>query len=281
MVERTVAKVSAARTRWLYAVLVAWLCGCGSDPVVGPGTGGGIYLSHTPAGTVDTMVTVPAGSFLMGNNLDAFYIDKYEVTNGRYRAFVEHTGHRQPTEADNPFFSGEQHPAIGVSWNDARAYCRWRGGALPSEAQWEKAARGTDGRTYPWGNAAANGDRAVMDLGGPCGRSSWEAPPTGPVPGEFCSTMPVGSKPRGGSPYGLMDMAGNVWEWCEDWYDDTYYRRNPTQNPRGPGEGEFRVVRGSSWHHLPHYLETSARFRFAPDNRSTYVGFRCVQEIHK
>ena len=286
--------VLGLHTRWGHALLLAWLCGCGGDPLVGLDPGGGIYLSRTPAGTVDTMVVIPPGPFLMGTNrgfapeapahqveLDAFAIDKYEVTVAKYRTFLAHSGHRQPAEADNHLFNGERQPAFGVSWDDARAYCSWRGGALPTEAQWEKAARGTDARTYPWGEAAPTGDRAVMDLGGPCGRSSWENPQPQPVPGEFCSTMPVGSRPLGASPYGLYDMSGNVWEWCADWYDDTYYRRSPDRNPRGPLEGEFRVVRGSSWHHLPHYLETSARFRFAPDYRSTYVGFRCVQEIQK
>ena len=117
-----------------------------------------------------------------------------------------------------------------------------------------------------------------MDVGGPCGRTNWANSPE-PVEGEVCHTLPVGSRPKGASPYGLQDMAGNVWEWCSDWYDEDAYKRETERNPRGPGEGEFRVVRGSSWHHLPHYLQTSARFRFAPDYRSIYVGFRCVQEV--
>lgn len=136
-----------------------------------------------------------------------------------------------------------------------------------------------DGRTYPWGEASPTGDRAVMDLGGPCGRSYWYAPSGSFVEGEFCHPLPVGSKPLGASPFGLMDMAGNVWEWCRDWYDETYYATAPQKNPTGPKTGEFRVVRGSSWHHLPHYLQTFARFRYIPEESYPYAGFRCVQEI--
>lgn len=280
---------------WRVAGLCLLLCcGCGGDAPLdsGPDGAGGVFLSRTPAGAVDTMLAVPAGDFLMGTNrgfdpegpahvvfLDAYYIDKYEVTNAHYRAFVQDTGSPAPPGMEDPLFSGDRQPVVGVTWAEADAYCRWRGGRLPTEAQWEKAARGTDARTYPWGEQAPGGDYAVMDLGGPCGRSSWTSPPSGPVPGEFCHTMPVGSRPRGASPYGLLDMAGNAWEWCRDWYDDAYYSRSPDRNPTGPDGGEFRVVRGSSWHHLPHYLQTSARFRFSPGQQGNFIGFRCVQEI--
>ncbi len=283
------------RPRWrLVLCLLLWCAGCGEkDSVLNPVVGGEIFLARTPAGTVDTMIAIPAGEFLMGTNrgfapegpahmvyLDAYYIDKYEVAHAQYRAFVQAAGHRESAETDNPLFSGPTQPVVGVSWEDAVAYCRWRGGDLPTEAQWEKAARGTAGRTYPWGEEEPTGARAVMDLGGHCGRSSWENPPSGPVAGEYCHTMPVGSLPAGASPYGLQDMAGNVWEWCRDWYDETYYTESPRRNPPGPDTGRFRVVRGSSWHHLPHYLQTSARFRFFPgDHRSIFTGFRCVQAI--
>ena len=136
-----------------------------------------------------------------------------------------------------------------------------------------------DGRTYPWGEAAPGADYAIMDLGGRCGRTNWANSSAGPVPGEFCHTLPVGSRPKGASPYGLLDMAGNAWEWCSDWYDDTYYGRSPREDPSGPATGTFRVVRGSSWHHLPHYLKTSARFRFYPDQKGNFIGFRCARDV--
>ena len=254
----------------------------------------GVFLDRTPAGTVDTMLVVTAGDFLMGTNrgfdpegpahvvhLNAFYIDKYEVTNAQYSAYARSTRVSLPPETRNPLFSKDRQPTVGVMWPEADAYCRWRGGSLPTEAQWEKAARGTDGRTYPWGEEAPGRDYAIMDLGGTCGRTNWANPSAGPVPGEFCQTMPVGSRPRGASPYGLLDMAGNAWEWCDDWYDDTYYRRSPKEDPSGPATGTFRVVRGSSWHHLPHYLKTSARFRFYPDQKGNFIGFRCVRDVHQ
>ena len=254
----------------------------------------GVFLDHTPAGTVDTMLVVNAGDFLMGTNqgfdpegpahvvyLSAFYIDKYEVTNAQFRAYARAAGASLPPETGNPLFSNDRQPVVGVTWAEADAYCRWRSGRLPTEAQWEKAARGTNGRTYPWGEEAPGGEYAIMDLGGRCGRTNWANPSAGPVPGEFCHTMAVGSRPRGASPYGLLDMAGNAWEWCSDWYDDTYYGRSPREDPSGPASGTFRVVRGSSWHHLPHYLKTSARFRFYPDQRGNFIGFRCVRDVHQ
>lgn len=288
-------KLNMVGWRWRRAAGVFCLlcCGCNGGSLVDD-LPDGVFLDRTPAGTVDTMLAVTAGDFLMGTNrgfdpegpahvvyLSAFYIDKYEVTNAQFRAYARITGASLPPENLNPLFSEDRQPVVGVTWTEAEAYCHWRGGRLPTEAQWEKAARGTDGRTYPWGEEAPGGDFAVMDLGGRCGRTNWADPSAGPVPGEFCHTMPVGSRPRGASPYGLLDMAGNAWEWCNDWYDDTYYGRSPGEDPSGPASGTFRVVRGSSWHHLPHYLKTSARFRFYPDQRGNFIGFRCVRGVHQ
>ena len=279
--------------RWRGAWYVLLLCaGCSGGESVLDELPEGVFLDRTPAGTVDTMLAVNPGDFLMGTNqgfdpegpahvvyLYSYYIDKYEVTNAQFRAYVRATGASLPSESGNPLFSGDRQPVVGVTWTEADAYCRWRGGRLPTEAEWEKAARGTDGRTYPWGEAAPGADYAIMDLGGRCGRTNWANPSSGPVPGEFCHTLPVGSRPRGASPYGLLDMAGNAWEWCNDWYDDTYYGRSPRENPTGPATGTFRVVRGSSWHHLPHYLKTSARFRFYPDQKGNFIGFRCARDV--
>ena len=287
-------KLTRRGWRWRRAAWVFFLscCGCEGGSLLDD-LPDGVFLDRTPAGTVDTMLAVVAGDFLMGTNrgfgpegpahvvyLSAFYIDKYEVTNAQFRAYARAAGVSLPPENLNPLFSDDRQPVVGVTWTEAGAYCRWRGGRLPTEAQWEKAARGTDGRTYPWGEEAPNGDYAVMDLGGRCGRTNWANPSAGPVSGEFCHTMPVGSRPRGASPYGLLDMAGNAWEWCSDWYDDTYYGRSPGEEPTGPASGTFRVVRGSSWHHLPHYLKASARFRFYPDQRGNFIGFRCARDVH-
>lgn len=288
-------KLTMRRRKWWrvawYGLLVC--AGCSGESVLDE-LPEGVFLDRTPAGTVDTMLVVNAGDFLMGTNqgfdpegpahvvyLSAFYIDKYEVTNAQFRAYARATGASLPAETGNPLFSNDRQPVVGVTWTEADAYCRWRGGRLPTEAQWEKAARGTDGRTYPWGEQAPGAEYAIMDLGGTCGRTNWANPSAGPVPGEFCHTLPVGSRPRGASPYGLLDMAGNAWEWCIDWYDDTYYGRSPGEDPAGPVDGTFRVVRGSSWHHLPHYLKTSARFRFYPDQKGNFIGFRCVRDVRQ
>ena len=184
------------------------------------------------------MVTIPAGEFLMGNPegkgradewpqrsvyLDAFAIDQVEVTNERYMAFVTTTGHRNPP---NPYGTGplvsvkgiEQLPVVQATWYDAKAYCSWAKKRLPTEAEWEKAARGTDGRLFPWGDEPATSKRANFDR-------EWEDEKT---------LHPVGSLPDGDSPYGVKDMSGNAREWVQDWYDPEYYQHAPDRNPQGP-----------------------------------------------
>ena len=230
------------------------------------------------------MVTIPAGEFLMGNPegkgradewpqrsvyLDAFAIDQVEVTNERYLAFVATTGHRNPP---NPYGTGplqsakgiEQLPVVQTTWYDAKAYCSWAKKRLPTEAEWEKAARGTDGRLFPWGNEPANIKRANFDR-------EWE---------EEKTLHPVGSLPEGDSPYGVKDMAGNAREWVSDWYDADYYKHAPERNPQGPDKkGVVRSIRGGSWHSPAADVTTSARGRggFALQTHGT--GFRCARGL--
>jgi formylglycine-generating enzyme required for sulfatase activity len=217
------------------------------------------------------MVSVPAGEFWMGSDdgdadekprrrvyLDAFRIDKYEVTNALYRRFIDATGRATPQYWNDSKWNEAQQPVVGVSWNDAQAYCSWAGKRLPTEAEWEKAARGTDGRKYPWGE-------------------QWDASRANSDESKIGKTVAVGSYSSGVSPYGAHDLAGNVWEWVADWFDANYYSRAPGRNPKGPGSGERRVLRGGSWFNLPGGLRASGRSLNDPSNRDYRIGFRCAQ----
>lgn len=230
------------------------------------------------------MVTIPAGDFLMGSPeekgradewpqrsvyLDAFLIDQVEVTNQRYMEFVKATGHSNPP---NPYGIGpllsikdiEQLPVVQTTWYDGKAYCSWAKKRLPTEAEWEKAARGTDGRLYPWGDEPPTAKRANFDR-------EWEDERT---------LHAVGSLPEGDSPYGVKDMAGNAREWVSDWYDPDYYKDAPKRNPHGPDtKGVVRSIRGGSWHSPASDITTSARGRggFALQTHGT--GFRCARSL--
>jgi TatA/E family protein of Tat protein translocase len=187
--------------------------------------------------------------------LDAYYIDETPVTNEEYKRFVDATGHRVPygwNENWRTFPEGKgAHPVVNVNWDDANAYARWAGKRLPTEAEWEKAARGTDGRRYPWGNEFDSSR---------C--NSWES--------GIHTTTPVGRySPRGDSPYGVKDMAGNVWEWCADWYDENYYKNSPKENPKGPASGRYRVLRGGSWNFGSNDVRAASRNYYDPDDRAT------------
>jgi formylglycine-generating enzyme required for sulfatase activity len=224
------------------------------------------------------MVEIPAGEFVMGFDgtqalederpahrvwLDGYSMDQYEVTTAQYAAFLAAQPRPAPWqwESVNLALHGDR-PVIGVDWHDADAYCRWKGKRLPTEAEWEKAARGTDGRLYPWGNHVPTDKLANFALGA---RFSYSQ-----------VLMPVQSHEAGKSPYGLFHMAGNVWEWVSDWYGANYYEHSPEKNPTGPEQGQFKVLRGGSWSDLPKYLLTYGRFKLPPETRNSYTGFRCA-----
>ena len=238
------------------------------------------------------MVYIPAGDFFMGSNdsdasadgdekpmqsvdLDEFWIDKLEVTNEQFARFLNEEGNQEEDSVTwvnvedkdssivyengqySPKSGYEDHPVAYVSWYGARAYCQWAGERLPTEAEWEKAARGTDGRIWPWGNDWDENKVNSKEAG----------------PGH---TTAVGSYPLGASPYGCMDMAGNAWEWVADPYQWDYYQAAAAHNPQGPNQGASRVVRGGSWA-LPQRLTRSAgRFELIPSVRRDDLGFRCA-----
>ena len=225
------------------------------------------------------MGAIPAGEFWMGVDglqglederprhavfLSAYAMDLYEVTVRAYALFLKKSGRTPPLFWDTVDLPEHaERPVIGVDWDDADAYCRWAGKRLPTEAEWEHAARGSDERRYPWGNETPIPELANYAIGA---RFSYSQ-----------TLMPVGHYDKGRSPYGMYDMAGNVWEWVQDWYGTNYYEMSEAHNPRGPAEGQFKVVRGGSWSELPKYLLTYGRFKLPPSTRNSYTGFRCAK----
>lgn len=227
----------------------------------------------TPAETTEPphgpMVFVPPGEFIMGDNtvyLDSFWIDKTEVTNAMYARCVQsglcsapgtNSSRTRDSYFGNPEFNN--YPVVFVTWMDADKYCVWSGGRLPSEAEWEKAARGTDGRQYPWGDADPLGSDGLLNF-------------------QAQDTTQVGIFPNGASPYGALDMAGNVSEWVADWLDPDYYSHPPPSNPSGPGSGQYRVWRGGSWANTsPERIRTYSRTGNLPTDSSGGIGFRCAR----
>jgi formylglycine-generating enzyme required for sulfatase activity len=190
---------------------------------------------------------------------NGFWLQTTEVTVSQYRRFARATGRQVPL--DPGFTQGDHHPVVYVTWVDAEAYCRWAGGRLPTEAEWEYAARGgKEGQIYPWGNYESHEQANYWETGG---RDQW------------ANTLPVGSFPANG--YGLFDMAGNVYEWCADWYDAGYYSNSPSVDPLGPGSGQGRVLRGGSWDLESRWVRCSERGGSDPAGGGSY-GFRCLRD---
>lgn len=252
------------------------------------------------------MVYIPAGEFIMGASasdsdamedefpqhavyLDAFWIDKFEVTNSMFTIFVQSTNYRTQAEVDdwtwefdgqdwskpkgtnwrhplraNKGLNGlDNHPVVRISQADAQAYCKWAGRRLLTEAEWEKAARGDNGSLYPWGNQFSC---SYANLG----NSGCDS---------YSHTAPVGKFPDGASPYGILDMSGNVWEWVSDWYQKNYYENSPYQNPRGPNNGDGFIMRGGSWSSKAEWLRLSYRSWGYADNSYWSTGFRCGSDV--
>ncbi|MBI1725205.1 MAG: SUMF1/EgtB/PvdO family nonheme iron enzyme [Candidatus Tectomicrobia bacterium] len=253
-----------------------------------------------------TQAYVPAGTFAMGSDksernerperkirLSAYWIDQTELTASRFARFVEATRHRTTAEKggwawvwDETLKNGEggwrqeksvswrnpagrgsdwkampEQPVSQVGWPDAEAYCRWAGRRLPTEAEWERAARGDDGRKFSWGNAP-DPKRANLK-GGEDG---------------FPGVAPVGRFPQGASPFGALDMAGNVWEWVADWYHPQAYKTMAARDPKGPAKGTRRVVRGAAWGSPLEWATTTNRYDRLPPYRNNKIGFRCAQD---
>ena len=239
----------------------------------------------------DELIEIPAGEFVMGCDvakdpicvaapdeakhivfLDKYFIDKYEVTFRRYQKCVD-AGKCTPPAVGGALNYGwkdtDLFPVNGVTWEQSQNFCEFEGRRLPTEAEWEKAARGTQANTYPWGEQAPSCELAVVDR-----------PNAGALGCGTGNTFDVGSKPKGASPYGAMDMAGNLWEWTADWHDANYYENSPDNNPKGPESGLYKTARGGDFFTRSGYeVRTTSRFPYEPSDYSIAVGFRCAADI--
>ncbi len=230
------------------------------------------------------MIEIPAGTFIRGSApgegrldeqpqrkiyVDSFSIDKYEVSNARYMTFLQETLHKAPF---NVYGEGsltdedqiENLPVVQVTWHDAVDYCFWAGKRLPTEAEWEKAARGNSSRLYPWGDQPPSQERAMYE-------SEWKGKHT---------LLGVDSLPKGQSIYGVFQLAGNVREWTQDWYDPEYYLHAPDHNPKGPEIGILKVIRGGSWRSFDSDLRVTSRGKGGFALKTHGIGFRCVRDIN-
>lgn len=245
----------------------------------------------------DEMVRIPAGTFLMGSDrkvdrnaypaefpqrkvyLDAYEIDKYEVTTVQFLKFVL-ASNRDPLidwqyDGGNFQETMANHPVMHVSWFDADAYCKWAGKRLPTSAEWEKAARGEDGRIFPWGNEPAGLSRANFGRTGLSG-------PVRDRPERLLLYPPIISVDKyenGASPYGVFQMAGNVAEWTADWYDPNYYKKAPDRNPKGPEKGTQRAFRGGGWIDSTPTVRPAQRNGTEPNTKMNWLGFRCARDV--
>jgi eukaryotic-like serine/threonine-protein kinase len=280
-----------ALTSTITAIFISYLAACSYKPSVTatqtemstPGTKNPaiettLQVFNSKTSPVDgmLMVEIPAGEFVMGKDedligddsprhtvyLDTYWIDQTDITNAMYAKCVQagkckfNIQHAQTAvHYNDPDYAN--HPVVYVTWYQAVAYCGWAGRRLPSEAEWEKGARGTDGRTFPWGKTAANSSLANYN-------------------DAIGDTTPVGSYPLGASPYGLLDMAGNVRQWVADWFDALFYRNSPLQNPLGPGLGVKRVLRGGSFKDPANGVRVTTRFEHEPGSAGMNRGFRCA-----
>ena len=247
----------------------------------------------------DEMVRIPAGWFLMGSDkkvdrsayqpefpqrkvyLDAYDIDKYEVTTVQYLKFVLATD--RPPLLDWQYDGGNfqesmaSHPVMHVSWHDADAYCKWAGKRLPTSAEWEKAARGEDGRIYPWGNQPAGLSRANFGRTGLSG-------PVRDRPERLLLYPPIISVDKyenAVSPYGIYQMSGNVAEWTADWYDPNYYKTAPDRNPKGPERGTQKAFRGGGWVDSTPSVRPAQRNGADPTMKMNWLGFRCARDMRE
>lgn len=223
------------------------------------------------------MIYIPEGDFLMGTdsedsfpkerpnhmvNIFQYWISKFETSFNQYLVFCEDTGTKIPYDEN---WGGDNRPVINISWFDANSYCEWvsiKTGLvfrLPTEAEWEKASKGTENRLFPWGDNKPTIVHANYNY-------------------NIGKTSEIGSYPSGISPYGLLDMSGNLREWCLDWYDEHYYKESPTFNPKGPLEGDLKVIRGGGWGYDESFLRATDRNRWIPDDSSNEIGFRIVLE---
>ncbi len=237
------------------------------------------------------MALIPEGSFHMGvpqaardggmderpNHkvfVDSFYMDIYEVTNGRYLQFVTDTGHRvpqHPTDPTRALWEGNMMPesvtdlpVINVDWFDSVAYCEWAGKRLPTEAEWEKAAKGDNDWRFAWGDMEPTTEHANFN------QLAWRGEST---------LVQVGMYEKGKSPYGIYDVAGNVWEWVSDWYQVDYYSHSPTHNPQGPKKGNEKTLRSSGWQGETPQMRVFTRIKSVPTDRNDSTGFRCAQTV--